>query len=132
MFTRRSFFGMVLGGLAGLAALLRAGTAAARKLAVKLDKVPALEKVGGSAILKLGGTEVLLIRETDTRVRALDPICTHAACYVAYNAGSGKVECGCHKSGFDLEGRVLYGPAPAPLKRFDARLDGDRIVVEVP
>jgi Rieske Fe-S protein len=132
MFTRRSFFGVVLGGLAGMAALLRAGPAAARKLAVRLEQVPALKQVGGSAILKLGGTEVLLIRETDSRVRALDPVCTHAACYVAYNGKTGKVECGCHKSGFDLEGKVLFGPAPAPLPRYDARLDGDRIVVEVP
>jgi Rieske Fe-S protein len=132
MLTRRSFFGAVLGGLAGLAALLRAGPALARKLAVRLEQVPALGKVGGSAILKLGGTEVLLIRETDTRVRALDPVCTHAACYVAFNRKTGKVECACHQSVFDLEGKVLSGPAPAPLPGFDARLDGDRIVVEIP
>jgi Rieske Fe-S protein len=122
---------MLAAAAAGAAWLLRAGVAQAKKLAIKLEQVPALKKVGGAAILKLAGKDVMLIRDGKASVRALSPICTHQKCYVKYNPANKKIECGCHKSSYDLNGKVLGGPAPAPLPTFPARLDGDRIIVTV-
>jgi Rieske Fe-S protein len=122
---------MVATALAGAALLLSSGVAHAKKLAVKLEQVPALKQVGGAAILKLAGQDVMLIRVSSSSVRALNPICTHQKCYVKYNSGAKKIDCACHKSSFDLSGKVLGGPAPAPLPTFAAQLDGDRIIVTV-
>lgn len=131
MLTKRGFLKMLAAAAGAAAWLLRAGVAQAKKLAIKLEQVPALKKVGGAAILKLAGKDVMLIRENESRVRALSPICTHRQCYVKYNATKKKIECGCHKSSYDLDGKVLGGPAPAPLPTFPARLDGDRIIITV-
>jgi Rieske Fe-S protein len=131
MFSRRGFFRLLAAGAGAAALLLRSGAAHAKKLAVKLEQVPALTKVGGAVILKLEGKDVILIRESDSSVRALSPVCTHQQCYVKYNAGTHKLECGCHKSSYDLDGKVLGGPAPAPLPTFAAQLDGDRVIVAV-
>ena len=131
MLSRRGFFKMLTAAAGAAALLLRAGVARAKKLAVKLEQVPALKKVGGAVILKLSGKDVMLIRTGESSVRALSPVCTHQKCYVKYNAGTRQLDCACHKSSFDLDGKVLGGPAPAPLPAFAARLDGDRIIVTV-
>lgn len=132
MSNRRTFLKGVCAGVGGALAVSVAGAARAGKLAVRLDQVPALKQVGGSAIVKLKGEQVLLIRRSAGEIRALSPICTHRQCYVSYNSTTRRVECGCHHSGFDLQGRVLYGPAPSPLPRYETRLDGDRILVDLP
>jgi Rieske Fe-S protein len=131
MFTRRGFFKLLTAAAGAAALLLRTSVAQAKKLAVKLEQVPALQKVGGAVILKLAGKDVILIRTSESNVRALSPICTHQKCYVKYNGSTRKLDCACHQSSFDLDGKVLGGPAPAPLPTFAARLDGDRIVVTV-
>ncbi|MFO8073952.1 MAG: Rieske (2Fe-2S) protein [Polyangia bacterium] len=132
MSNRRTFLERMLAGVGGMLAVSAGGAARAGKLAVRLDQLPTLKQVGGSVIVKLEGEPLLLVRRSVGEVRALSPICTHRQCYVSYNSTTRRVECGCHHSGFDLRGRVLYGPAPSPLPRYEARLDGDRIIVELP
>lgn len=129
MATRRAFFKIVAAAAGTLALLFHGGIAQAKKLAIKLDKVPELKKVGGSTIIKLAGKKVMLIRETDKRVRALSPVCTHEGCIVQYDDDSRKLVCGCHNSFYDLNGNVLGGPAPKPLEAFTARLARDRIIL---
>lgn len=106
--------------------------ARAKKLAISLDKVEALQKVGGALILKIKDREILFIRDSEESIRSLDPTCTHEKCQVAFNAEKKTIDCPCHGSRYDLEGKVLQGPAPKPLESFDSYIDAkNRIIISL-
>jgi len=128
---RRSFFKKVIGTIGLATLLLKSRLAFAKKLAVKLDKVPALSKVGGSVEVKLAGVQILLVRRSEKEIAGLSPICTHQSCPLKYNAKSANLNCTCHGSAFALSGKVLKGPATKDLKTFPVAIDGDRIIVTV-
>jgi len=104
----------------------------AKKLAFKMDKAEALKTVNGWTILELNEKQVMFIRDTETTVKALSPICTHQKCVVAYNPAHKRIECPCHGSAYDLEGKVLSGPAPAPLQTFPAEITEEKVIIDLP
>ncbi len=58
---------------------------------------------------------------------AVSAKCTHAGCVVEWNAPNNPkipLRCPCHESLFALDGKVLGGPATAPLKRYSVALSG--------
>jgi menaquinol-cytochrome c reductase iron-sulfur subunit len=57
------------------------------------------------------------------------PICPHLGCAFQWEEGNQRFFCPCHDSVFDLEGRVLAGPAPRPLDTLPMKLEGDRLFV---
>jgi Rieske Fe-S protein len=128
---RRQFLAKLLGGAAAAALILKSKPVLAKKLGLSLDKVEALKKVGGSATVKLDGKEMIIIRDSDTTVRALAAKCTHQACPVSYNPSAKKVECKCHGSNFDVSGKVLKGPATVALQSYPASLSDGRIILTV-
>ncbi len=106
--------------------------ARAKKLAINLDKVETLQKVGGALILKIKDREILFIRDSEESIRSLDPTCTHEKCQVAFNAEKRTIDCPCHGSRYDLEGKVLQGPAPKPLESYDSYIDAkNRIIISL-
>jgi len=127
---RRQFIRFLVAFL-GILAALPLRLARAKSLAIPLEKVKKLKKIGESMIIKVKGQQVLLIRDTEETIRALDPICTHKGCTVAYIENDNRLECPCHQSAFTLEGAVVRGPATRPLKAYDAKLDGDRIILSL-
>jgi len=130
MESRRGFFRRALGVVAALL-LLPAGRAWGKKLALPLEKVPKLKEVGGWMVVKIKGRKVLFVRDGKDSIRALNPTCTHQQCRVGYDPKAGRIECDCHQSHFDLDGKNLDGPAPAPLTTYPAELKNDRIIVEL-
>ena len=130
MIDRRSFI-RFLGILLGILMTLPARLARAKSLAIPLAKAKKLEKAGGSMVLKVKGQQILFIRETEETIRALDPLCTHKGCALVYNRETKRIDCPCHQSVFNLEGGVVKGPASKHLKAYDAKLDGDRIVLSL-
>lgn len=127
---RRRFLATLSGALAFLALPWR--RAQAKKVGLQLGQVAPLGHVGGQATVTVKGREMLLIRDTPTSVRAINPMCTHKACKVFYKAQSNDLACKCHKSKFTLGGKVMGGPAPKPLQIYPARLNGQQIVIELP
>ena len=92
----------------------------------KLSDVP----VGGSASGEANGQKILIYRPDETTVLAYSAICTHQGCVV--NAADGEFVCPCHHSTFALDnGTVTGGPAPAPLPRYAAAIDGEWITVSL-
>ncbi|EMY32582.1 Rieske (2Fe-2S) domain-containing protein [Arthrobacter crystallopoietes BAB-32] len=92
----------------------------------KLSEVP----VGGSASRDVDGKPILIHRPDEETVLAYSAECTHQGCKVA--ATESEIACPCHNSTFALQdGSVTGGPAPAPLPRFAAAIDGDWITVSV-
>jgi Rieske Fe-S protein len=122
---RRGALRRLGGAVVALAACARLGLAQ-KKMALGLDKFEKLKTAGGSVLLKIQGRDYLFIRDAEDSVRVLDPTCTHQKCTVAYNRDKQRIICPCHSSNFDLNGKVLNGPAEKPLQTFEATLDPER------
>jgi cytochrome b6-f complex iron-sulfur subunit len=101
---------------------------AAEIRAISLDRLEKLKITGRSVLLKVEGLPVLFVRESEETIRGVDPTCTHRRCTVEYNQKRKIFICPCHGSQYDLEGRVLKGPAQKPLKNLDAYLESGRII----
>jgi Rieske Fe-S protein len=128
MLNRREFFqGAALTAVS--ITLLPVNRALAKKLAIPLNKADKLKNVGGSATLMVKDEQILFVRDSATSVRALSPVCSHQKCNVTFNPNKNRLECPCHNSAFDLNGKVLKGPATIPLRTYTAVLDADRIVL---
>lgn len=65
----------------------------------------------------------------DGQIHALGLVCTHLGCLVAWSPDAALMLCPCHGSRFDPNGQVVQGPAPLPLKRYDAKVSGETVVV---
>jgi Rieske Fe-S protein len=115
----------------GAVLLWPARMARAGKLAIGLDKLDKLKDIGSSMTIKLKDRMVLFIRDGEDSVIGFDPTCTHQQCTVEHKAGSDKIECPCHGSIYDLEGKVLKGPAEDPLQRFETSLKDGRVVIDM-
>ena len=62
---------------------------------------------------------------------ALDRTCTHLGCTVPWNAASGRFDCPCHASSFDITGAVVGPPAPRPLDRYPVRIENGVVKVDL-
>jgi Rieske Fe-S protein len=74
---------------------------------------------------------VYIQRDETLGVRVLDSTCTHLGCRTRYDDASKHFVCPCHGGVYDMDGSVLDGPPPAPLRRLEARIDGTDVVVQV-
>jgi glycine/D-amino acid oxidase-like deaminating enzyme/nitrite reductase/ring-hydroxylating ferredoxin subunit len=54
-------------------------------------------------------------RDEDGSMHAVSPTCTHLGCEVTFNTAERTWDCPCHGSRFDIDGRVLEGPAVRDL-----------------
>lgn len=73
----------------------------------------------------------ILIRHSDTVVKAFTTVCTHEGCDVSYAPSEKTLACPCHGARFDANtGVVLRGPARAPLKSYKVTIDNGNIVYQ--
>jgi glycine/D-amino acid oxidase-like deaminating enzyme/nitrite reductase/ring-hydroxylating ferredoxin subunit len=70
---------------------------------------------GEGKIVEAGGKKVAVYRDETGAVHAVDPVCTHMKCLVEFNTAEKSWDCPCHGSRFDVEGKVLNGPAVKDL-----------------
>ena len=81
--------------------------------------------------VSVGGKPVAVFRTADG-YRAYSAICTHLGCIIHWEKTKREFACPCHGAIFDQDGKVVSGPAPKPLPRYDARVvQGDVIVSEM-
>lgn len=73
---------------------------------------------------------VILNPEDKTQVVAFKNKCSHQQCPVDWNAEGGTLDCGCHGSKFKADGTVANGPAKDPLPTYEAKLEGDTVLVK--
>ena len=61
---------------------------------------------------------------------ALSQKCPHLGCRVPFCESSGRFECPCHGSIFDLAGEYIKGPSPRGMDRYELSVDGEDLVVD--
>lgn len=95
--------------------------------------ITALDQKGQLADQKFAAGPLLLVRNPDSpeTLAAVNATCTHKACLVEWQAEQKVFVCLCHDSKFAADGKVLQGPATEPLKTYEAKLEGDSVLVKV-
>ncbi|MFF3916240.1 FAD-dependent oxidoreductase [Streptomyces sp. NPDC001852] len=72
---------------------------------------------GDGAVVRADGGRLAVHRDEEGALHALSARCTHLGCLVAFNRAERAWECPCHGSRFDVDGRVVQGPAVRPLEQ---------------
>lgn len=60
---------------------------------------------------------------------AMSNICSHLGCRVRWVEDETQFFCPCHNAVFDKAGEVVAGPPPAPLDRFEVKVENDQLFV---
>jgi menaquinol-cytochrome c reductase iron-sulfur subunit len=72
------------------------------------------------------GTEAAWVyRRSEGDFVVYDLHCTHVGCPVNWSAPAKRFFSPCHGGVFDREGRVLAGPPPRPLDRYEVKVEND-------
>ena len=70
-----------------------------------------------------------VVKQADDRIVAFGPQCTHLGCAYHWEDGKNDFLCPCHTSVFSIDGKVLSGPAPRPLDRYETKIDGSKLMI---
>lgn len=71
----------------------------------------------------------ILVANVNGSFTALTSVCTHSGCDRNWTFTNNRYTCTCHGSVFDPSGRVLNGPATAPLTQFNTQLNGTTLTI---
>jgi glycine/D-amino acid oxidase-like deaminating enzyme/nitrite reductase/ring-hydroxylating ferredoxin subunit len=71
---------------------------------------------GEGKIVDFEGNKIALSKDTDGRLHAVSSVCTHMKGTVAWNSTEKSWDCSCHGARYDVEGKVLTGPANQNLE----------------
>ena len=77
------------------------------------EKIESLAELspGDAMLADWEDKKVALYKDDNGKVHALDPVCPHAKCLVAWNNAEKSWDCPCHGSRFACNGSLLTGPA---------------------
>jgi menaquinol-cytochrome c reductase iron-sulfur subunit len=70
---------------------------------------------------------VWVVKNSDSSIVAFGPACTHLGC--PYHIENGQFVCPCHTSVFSFDGKVVSGPAPRPLDRYETKIENNRLEI---
>ena len=71
---------------------------------------------GTGKVVDFQSCKLAIYKDDAGQVTALNPICKHAGCYVAFNAAEKSWDCPCHGGRYDCSGRLLNGPPTENLE----------------
>lgn len=82
-----------------------------------LESLDQLDLAPGQARLaRVGGQTMAAYCDEQGALHAVSGVCTHLGCLVDWNPTDRSWDCPCHGSRFEVDGKVLHGPATSPLK----------------
>jgi quinol---cytochrome c reductase iron-sulfur subunit, bacillus type len=74
-------------------------------------------------------TTTWVVKTGDNAAVAFSPQCPHLGCIYHWQDDLNAFQCPCHASAFATDGKVLAGPAPRPLDRYDSKVEGGRLLI---
>jgi menaquinol-cytochrome c reductase iron-sulfur subunit len=150
-FSRRNFLGLATWAIGGLISLGMGIPAIAYIIGPALKRIDSQEwiRLGSASKVELGIPTLFkakierqtgwIINETELSVyvltengrdfEAMSNICTHLGCRVRWIANQEQFFCPCHNAIFDKDGEVVDGPPPAPLDRYEIKVEEDQIFI---
>lgn len=148
--TRRKFYvGMIYGMWSLIAAALSIPAAIYLLFPPKLRKAPAWVEAGDVSKLEPRDPVEMVFRENrvdgwkiqsertsawvvklaDSQIVAFGPQCTHLGCAYHWDENRNYFVCPCHSSVFGIDGRVVSGPAPRPLDRYQTKVEKGKLLL---
>jgi len=68
-----------------------------------------------------------VVKMAGGQIIAFGPQCTHLGCAYHWEDSKNEFLCPCHASLFAIDGKVVSGPAPRPLDRYEVRVQGNKL-----
>lgn len=95
-----------------------------------LGTVDELDSAGFLSDKAFAGGPVIAVRDPANAdsVIALNSTCTHQGCGVDWEGA--EFACPCHGSKFSADGEAIEGPATEPLSPYEAKIEGDQVLVK--
>ncbi len=95
-----------------------------------LGTVSELDSAGFLASKNFVAGSVIVVRDPSNAddIIALDSLCTHQGCQVEWT--DTEFACPCHGSKFSADGEVTSGPATEALGTYEAKIDGNLVLVK--
>ena len=106
------------------------GNVSGNTVTLQIASASPLAAVGGAAILFSSGGSFLVSRTAQDAFTVVTATCTHEACTITGFENANYV-CPCHGSRFTPDGRVVMGPATAPLRTFAAQFSNNVLTITV-
>ena len=75
--------------------------------------------------------KVLVIKNSEDELQAVNPTCTHQGCIVNWLADENQFVCPCHNAQYAPNGEVLAKPAPSSLSTYQVQEDNGNILVSL-
>jgi Rieske Fe-S protein len=85
-------------------------------------------RVDGWKVVSEKGT-AWVVKNPDQSVAAFGSQCTHLGCAYHWEEGKNEFVCPCHNSLFSRDGKVLSGPAPRGLDRYETKIQGGKLLL---
>lgn len=104
------------------------GSRSTAGVAVTVDSTSPLSAVGALALVQTSSGDFLVAHTAQNTFSALTATCTHQVCTITGFSNSDFV-CPCHGSTFDSSGRVVAGPAPAPLHQYPVQFANGVLII---
>lgn len=70
-----------------------------------------------------------VVKQPDNQVVAFGPQCTHLGCAYHWEEAKSEFICPCHTTLFSIDGKVISGPAPRPLDRYETKIEGTKLML---
>jgi menaquinol-cytochrome c reductase iron-sulfur subunit len=70
-----------------------------------------------------------VVKEPNNQIVAFGPQCTHLGCAYHFENSQNQFVCPCHNSVFSIDGKVVSGPAPRPLDRYETRVQNNQLEI---
>jgi len=98
------------------------------------DEVPRSGVKKAELVYAVAGKErkarVFMVSSPD-RLTVLSAVCSHLGCLVNYRKETREFVCPCHGGKYDITGRNIAGPPPAPLTAYPVEVQNGRVMVGI-
>ena len=75
--------------------------------------------------------KIIVVKDSQSKLMALNPTCTHQGCIVDWDKESETLICPCHYAKFATDGKVLAKPAPSDLPSYEVSESNGEVLVKL-